>query len=150
MLLPWWCCSCNGRKDILSFGERCSLLCNPVLHYLRQSAVPVFAPGNLRLLLPLSPLRCAVSSVREQPGLSRCRRFLFCFFFLSTQWHRARPPEQMSEDSLPRWCGDSVGGCSPGSWCIVNAIFQCDTCTQGGSRSLWLLPLLCPSPTSPS
>lgn len=140
-LLAWCCCACVGGKDILSFGERCSLLCNPpVLHNLRQSAVPVFAPRNLHhlllLLLRLSPLRCAVSSVREQPGLSRCR--LFSFFF-STHWHRARPPEQMSEDSLPLLWRLEVGGLL--SWCIMIAIFQCDTCTHGGLSSLWLLPL---------
>lgn len=115
VLLAWWCCTCVGGRARLSFGERCSLLCNPpVLHNLRQSAVPVFAPRNLHLLLlllPLSPLRCAVSSVREQPALPRCRLFFFYQLSGTVLVLQSRCQRTACRDGV----GVGVGGCSPGA-----------------------------------
>lgn len=129
------------------------VLCNPpVLHNLEQSAVPMFAPGNQ----PPPPPRCAVSRVREQPGFSPCRR---SFFFSSTLCKSVAPRSSSRADvrgqpAGPAWRLEGGGGKvdSLCSWCIMTAIFQCDTCTLGVGESAGSDPSdtsLC-SRTSPS
>lgn len=102
------------------------VLRNPsVLHNLKQSAVPMFAPGNQR---PPPALHR-----QQSEGAARAQSLQTPFF----------PPSTLSSLVLQSRCqrtacragveapgGDKVDGLC--CWCIMTAIFQCDTCTVEG------------------